>query len=173
MKLLNRTEMLDVVEELEARIIDGGLITVDEISNEFFHPNSGNLSEIFIARGKARSILTSLKHRFNHGSGEWFGCLNPDGQYGLCTNSSEYRWVVNKYTKLARGVLNRTIQVYTEGHKKGMLPPPLRSGYMLPELVEEEGDKKDESLRTQHQHLEPQDSTTGSGQGSDDSRPVK
>lgn len=130
-----------MVDELEARFMEGERLTIEEIVREYF--STTNMIAAYRAQGIVRGWINSLKTRFTRTAGLWFGNLNDQGQFGLCETEAEYRYVITRYYNFAKGVMGRTLQVRNEAVAKGSLKEGLtEERYFLPKLIPTEEPEK-------------------------------
>ena len=120
MNLTNSKQRSKVIlEDLEARFLEGERLTIEGIIKEYF--NTNNTLQYMNARDTVRQYLHTLKPRFTKTHDLWFGSINDLGEFGICLTKAEYTYTITRYFAFIRGNVVRTNQLGQEAMGKGLL----------------------------------------------------
>lgn len=137
----NKNFTRDSLNELETYFLDGGVMTKEEIIEQYF-PMARSYESHYAANKMVMSWVATLKKRIWVGYNEWFGALNRVGQYGIPKTEGQLFFALNRYRKQVMGNVVRATHLYNKGVEKKLILAPERQNLMLPYMVEPEEEKK-------------------------------
>ncbi len=110
-------------------------MSINQIIKEFV--KSSSTINYLLGRDKVRGWLQTLKKRFQTAHHVWFGCLNDQGEFGICENEAEYMYTLTRYFSFIKGTIIRASTLKEEAQQKGLLLGVKSQPFMLPAPVVE------------------------------------
>jgi hypothetical protein len=139
---MSRKAKKEMLESLRERFLDGDKLTIKEMVEDYFSPNSPYA--YLVAAKEVRGLIGGVKRWFRKEHALWFGNIDDEGRYGLFTDESEVRYGMVRYYRFVKGVLFNANILAKNARDKGMLPAGVTTERMLVAKLEEEKEEKND-----------------------------
>ena len=125
---INRKKSREYIQDLEDRFLKGEKLTVEDIVEEYFKPQSP--FDYLMVKKRVRNWITSVKRIFRR-EGVWFGNLDDEGRYGLISSMEEAAFAMIRYYRFVKGNINNANMLARDAKLKGFLPENIKEERML------------------------------------------
>ena len=75
-----------------------------------------------MAEKKIRGWMITIKSRIYKQTGDSFGCIGKDGEYGIPSTQGEANFLMKRYYKLVKGITLNVAKTATDLENRNILP---------------------------------------------------